>query len=245
MRLVGNDYGRIAGRLPRSFNALVVSFINSRKQETMKPYYQDEHCTIYHGDCREILPTIGTFDLLLADPPYGIGEARGKNKSRSCLATSKDYGVDFWDDNPVAKWAMLLARELCEKQVIFGGNYYDLPATKCWLIWDKVNGENDFADCELAWTNLEKAVRMKHHQWHGMIRKGQEQRFHPTQKPLEVMSWALAQAGEVATVLDPWMGSGTTLRACKDVGIKCVGIEREEKYCEIAVRRLAQECLAL
>jgi len=138
---------------------------------------------------------------------------------------------------------MLLARSLCKSQIIFGGNYYDLPPTTCWLVWDKLNGENDFADCELAWTNLPKAVRRKAHLWNGMIRKGQEERYHPTQKPLEVMTWALSMAGEVSTVLDPWMGSGTTLRACKDFGKSCVGIDREERYCEIAAKRLAQEVL--
>jgi DNA modification methylase len=211
----------------------------------MKPYYQDDKCTIYLGDCREILPTIGTFDLLLTDPPYGInaGDQR-RQKSRTKLALAKDYGVNDWDKSPVPDWTLSLAREICSKQIIFGGNYYALPPSRCWFVWDKENS-GDFADCELAWTNLDKSVRLKKHLWNGMIRKGQEQRFHPTQKPLEVMSWALGHAGEVKTVLDPWMGSGTTLRACKDVGIKCVGIEREEKYCEIAVQRLAQECLAL
>lgn len=205
-----------------------------------EPFYADEWVTIYHGDSREIMPHLKPFDLLLTDPPYGIGEAGGKNKSRSCMAKSKDYGVKSWDDQPVEEWVMHLARRLCEKQIIFGGNYYDLPPTKCWLVWDKENGENDFADCELAWTNMEKPVRRKLHRWHGMLRKGNESRHHPTQKPLEVMAWALKQAGEVQTVLDPWMGSGTTLRACKDAHVHCVGIEREREYCEIAVDRMAQ-----
>lgn len=205
-----------------------------------EPFYADEWVTIYHGDSREIMPHLKPFDLLLTDPPYGIGEAGGKNKSRSCMAKSKDYGVKSWDDQPVEEWVMHLARRLCEKQIIFGGNYYDLPPTKCWLVWDKENGENDFADCELAWTNMENPVRRKLHRWHGMLRKGNESRHHPTQKPLEVMAWALKQAGEVQTVLDPWMGSGTTLRACKDAHVHCVGIEREREYCEIAVDRMAQ-----
>ena len=140
---------------------------------------------------------------------------------------------------------MELARVKCKKQIIFGGNYYDLPETKCWLLWDKENGENGFADCEMAWTNLDKAVRRKVHRWNGMLRKGNEERFHPTQKPLAVMAWALMQAGDVQTVLDPWTGSGTTLRACKDAGVKCVGIEMQEKYCEIAAQRMLQEVLPL
>lgn len=222
----------------------------SLKQATagssLTPYYADAATIIYHGDCRVILPQLSEFDLLLTDPPYGIGEARAKNKTRSKIAVSKDYGDAEWDDKPVEEWVMFLARRLCKWSVIFGGNYYDLPPAKCWLLWDKENGENDFADCEMAWTNLDKAVRRIRHQWHGMLRKNNEPRFHPTQKPLDVMAWALRQApDDVQTVLDPWMGSGTTLRACKDHGKRCVGIEREERYCEIAANRLSQETLNL
>ena len=213
---------------------------------SLAPYYDHGGITIYHGDCREILPRLQPCDLLLTDPPYGIGEARSRNKTRSKLATSKDYGDAAWDDEPVPAWAMELARTLCRWQIIFGGNYYDLPRAKCWLVWDKENGENDFADCELAWTNLDKAVRRLRHQWHGMLRKGREERWHPTQKPLDVMAWALRHApDDVGTVLDPWMGSGTTLRAAKDHGKRAIGIEREERYCEIAANRLAQEALPL
>lgn len=218
---------------------------------TPAPFYQDEAVTIYCGDTRLILPFLGRFDLLLTDPPYGIKESSDKVKSRQrqqngnsrALADQRDYGEFAWDKEPVDEWVMMLARQICDKQIIFGGNYYTLPPTKCWLVWDKQNGDNDFADCELAWTNMDKAVRRKVHLWNGMIRKGQEARFHPTQKPLEVISWALGQAGDVQTVLDPWMGSGTTLRAAKDAGKKAVGIEQDEKYCKIAVERLKQEVL--
>ena len=221
----------------------------------MKPYYRDEYVTIYHGDCRVLMPSIidETFDLLLTDPPYGIGESSKKVAGRqkkahwkTCgmVADQRDYGEFAWDQTTVEEWVMFLARRLCRKQIIFGGNYYDLPPAKCWLLWDKENGETDFADAEMAWTNLDKAVRIKRHLWNGMLRKGQEERFHPTQKPLAVMAWALAQAGDdAATVLDPWMGSGTTLRACKDAGKRVIGIDREERYCEIAARRMGQEVL--
>jgi len=212
---------------------------------TPSPFYQDDFVTIYCGDTRLILPFLGRFDLLLTDPPYGIGaDNRRQILSRSKLAEPKDYGESNWDKDPVDDWLMLLARQICDKQIIFGGNYYALPPSSCWLIWDKEN-TGDFADGEMAWTNLQKAIRIKRHMWNGMIRKGQEARFHPTQKPLEVISWALGQAGDVQTVLDPWMGSGTTLRAAKDAGKKAVGIEREEKYCKIAAERLKQEVLCL
>jgi len=216
------------------------------------PYYSHGGITIYHGDCRVIMPRLQSFDLLLTDPPYGIGADKAMHKASGNVVghghrrvAKRTYEASDWDAETVDEWAMMLARSLCEKQVIFGGNYYALPPTKCVLVWDKENDGNKFADCEIAWTNLNGSVRMKRHLWNGMARKNSERRDHPTQKPLDVMAWALAMAGEVSTVLDPWMGSGTTLRACKDVGKQCVGIEREEKWCELAAKRMEQECLSL
>ncbi len=220
----------------------------------MKPYYEHVGIAIYHGSALAVLDEfdahfgVQPFDLLLTDPPYGIGEARGKNKSRSKIAEAKDYGVSAWDDRPATE-AIALARRLCRWQIVFGGNYYDLPPAKCWLVWDKDNGENDFADCELVWTNLQKAVRRLRYRWAGMLQEPgcqRDERQHPTQKPEAVMRWALMQAPQdVKTILDPFMGSGTTLVAAKRLGRQCVGIEREEKYCEIAAKRLAQEALPL
>ena len=206
------------------------------------PYYEDGSVVIYHGDCRDILPYLPKVDLVLTDPPDGIGAARGKNKSRGNLALATDYGIASWDDSPISQELIDVILGKSKYQVIFGGNYYTLPPTSCWLVWDKENGENDFADCELAWTNFQKATRLKRHLWHGMLRKGKEKRFHPTQKPLGVISWALSLCPEVPkTILDPFMGSGTTLRAAKDLGRKAIGIEVDEKYCEIAAKRMGQE----
>lgn len=212
----------------------------------MPPYYEKDGITIYHGDCREILPSLDDFDLLLTDPPYGIGEAAGKNKSRSNAASAKDYGVSDWDDSPIETELLDLCRSKAKWQIIFGGNYYPLPSSSCWLVWDKQNGNNDFADCELAWTNLRKAVRKFSWRWNGMIRKNNEPRFHPTQKPFSVMSWAMSQApGDCKSVLDPFMGSGTTLVAAKNNNLTAVGIEMQEEYCETAAVRLSQEMLIL
>lgn len=212
----------------------------------MTPYYEADGIAIYCGDCAEIAPTLGRFDLLCTDPPYGIGEAGNDNASRSKLAKSRDYGSATWDDAPPSEALLADIRSRSQWQCIFGGNYFALPPSSCWLIWDKENGANDFADAELAWTNYERAVRIKRHQWHGMLRVGKEPRFHPTQKPLAVMSWAISLCPERPTsILDPFMGSGTTLVAAKNLGIRAVGIEREVKYCEIAVRRLAQQTLTL
>ena len=218
----------------------------------MKPYYQDASCTIFHGRAEVIVPSIepAMFDLLLTDPPYGIGEARARNKTRSVKAVSRDYGDAAWDDRAPPRWVLDMLRARATHSIIFGGNYFDLPPSSCWLVWDKDNGENDFADCELAWTNLPKAVRRLKYRWQGMLQEKQgaerETRWHPTQKPIDVIRWAMSHApAEVATILDPFMGSGTTLRAAKDAGKRCVGIDAEERYCEIAAKRLAQEVLPL
>ena len=211
------------------------------------PYYEHAGITIYNADCREILPHLPKVDLVLTDPPYGIGEAAGRNKSRSNAAVAKDYGDSAWDDAPPAAWVLMLLRELSRYQIIFGGNYYGLPASSCWLVWDKLNGDNDFADCELAWTNLPKAVRRIQWRWAGMLQENmaaKEFREHPTQKPVGVMKWALSQApDDCGLILDPFMGSGTTLVAAKRLGRRAIGIEIEEKYCAIAAKRLSQEVL--
>lgn len=210
------------------------------------PYYADDAVALIHADCREVLPTLGRFDLLLTDPPYGIGEAAGKNKSRGCIAVSKDYGNLSWD-NSISD-SVYDAINICDNAIVFGGNYYKLPPSSCWLVWDKDNGKTDFADAELAWTNFKTAVRVFKYKWQGMLQgcmgAKKEQREHPTQKPLPLMLWCLENYSEKGQlVLDPFAGSGTTGRACKDLGRKCVLIEREEKYCEIAAKRMLQEVL--
>jgi DNA modification methylase len=202
-----------------------------------------EGVTLYLGDNREILPTLGKVDAVVTDPPYGLNEAAGKNKSRSVLATSKDYGNLSWDSSPPPAWLIAMLRDMSRHQIIFGGNYFDLPPSSCWLVWDKKNGNNDFADCELAWTNLPKAVRRIEWLWHGMMRKGSDVREHPTQKPLGVMAWALDQLpDDVRLICDPFMGSGTTGVAAIQKGLEFIGIEREVSYFDAACQRL-QEAL--
>jgi DNA modification methylase len=198
--------------------------------------------TLYLGDCREILPTLKQVDALVTDPPYGIGEASNANKSRSKLAVSKDYGVAAWDDQPIDNDLLRLVMLAGRWNVIFGGNYYSLPPTRCWLVWDKLNGDTDFADCEMAWTNLHKAVRRIRYMWHGMLRaNGEERGDHPTQKPLGVMSWCLQQLPDgTKSIIDPFMGSGTTGVACAKAGMRFTGIEREPQYFEAACRRIEQ-----
>jgi DNA modification methylase len=214
----------------------------------VKPYYEEAGIKIYHGDCREILPQLGRFDLLLTDPPYGIGVGRTSHATSGLVVghgnrrvAKRSYPLESWDD---AAPNLDIPRNVAVSQIIFGGNYFPLPPSKCWLVWDKqVNG--NFADCELAWTNLDKPVRKISWLWNGFAREGGEDRYdHPTQKPLGVMKWCISQVpNEVCSLVDPYMGSGTSLVAAKDLGILATGIELEERYCEIAANRLRQSVL--
>ena len=204
-----------------------------------------EGVTLYLGDCREVLPALPFMDAMVIDPPYGIREAARGNATRSKLAIARDYGDDRWDDE-TADDAVALAVTRAKYSIIFGGNYYDLPPSPCWLVWDKLNGSNDFADCELAWTNMRKAVRRIQFRWNGMIRQNNEPRGdHPTQKPLGVMRWTIGQLpSECLMIGDCFMGSGTTGCAAVEMGKSFVGIEREQKYFDIACRRIAESIMA-
>lgn len=197
------------------------------------------NATLYLARCENVLPSLPKVCAVVTDPPYGIGEAANSNASRSKLAASKDYGKEDWDDVPISDELMTAVIAAGKRAVVFGGNYYRLPPTRCWLVWDKENGENDFADCELAWTNLPKAVRRIRYMWHGMLRQNNEPRGdHPTQKPVGVMRWVLSHLPDAQTILDPFMGSGTTGVACMELGRSFIGIEKSERYFDIACRRI-------
>lgn len=192
------------------------------------------------GDCLEVMKELGRFDAVVTDPPYGIGEGNKKGQSRGKLAAPKQYaGTDGWDDAPASAEHISLIRTVSTNQIIFGGNYFEgLGPTTCWLIWDKQN-TGDFADCELAWTNLPKAVRRIYWRWNGMIRKGDDVREHPTQKPVGVIEWCINHLPETAqSILDPFLVSGTTIVACQRMGRQGTGIELDPDYFEIACRRV-------
>ena len=194
--------------------------------------------TLYLGDCLEILPTLGKVDAVVTDPPYGIGIARTGRVGGDNRAQVTDYGVSDWDDEPCSPEIITQILQCSKWQIIFGGNYFSLPPSPCWLVWDK-HGTGNFAQCELAWTNLSKPVQKIDWMWMGYWRKGGEDRFHPTQKPLGVMKWCISHLPEsVETIIDPMMGSGTTLVAAIAVGKKCTGIERDPRYFEIALERV-------
>jgi site-specific DNA-methyltransferase (adenine-specific)/modification methylase len=205
------------------------------------------NATLYLGDCAEILPTLGQFDAVVTDPPYGIDVLnktyRNKNlQPKNSLAKKREYNDDIgeWDNKPITKENIDLLRNISKWQIIFGGNYFELPPTKCWLVWDKETGNNDFADAELAWTNLNKAVRLKRYLWNGMLRANKEPRGdHPTQKPIGIMEWVISHLPlETQTIIDPYMGSGTTGVACVNMEKQFIGIEREQKYFDIACKRI-------
>lgn len=196
-------------------------------------------CSLYLGDCVDFVNQIPENAALVTDPPYGIGENSKKVASRGKLAKPKNYG-DFDWDHSAPQDLVDLYRAATNSQIIWGGNYFDLPPTSCYLVWDKQNGANDFADCELAYTNLKKAVRIFRWQWNGMIRRGNEDREHPTQKPLELMKWCVDFMPDSDLIVDPFMGSGTTGVACALRGRSFIGIERDERYFEIACRRIEQ-----
>jgi DNA modification methylase len=201
----------------------------------IEPYYQKDGITIYHGDCAEVLPELGRFDLLLTDPPYGLGE-------RICSdwmgTTKKD--ID-WDLKPCQE-SIANALHACAVAIVWGGNYFCnlMPPARCVLVWDKMNGTNDMADCEIALTTLDVNAQCfsRHH-----FSKGIGGKVHPTQKPLPLMRWCLTLVPKANHVLDPFMGSGTTLVAAKLEGRSATGIELSEEYCEKAANRLAQGVL--
>ena len=183
-------------------------------------------------------------DLVLTDPPYGIGENNEKNLSRGNLTKPKDYGHYEWDKKKITKEYFDEMFRVSKNQIVFGGNYYVdyLYNSSCWIIWDKKNGGNDFADCEMAWTSFNTAVRKIEHKWNGMFQqdmKWKEKRYHPTQKPLRVMEWIIknyTKEGEI--VLDPFCGSGTTLVACKRLHRNYIGFDLCDEYVRVCNKRL-------
>ena len=210
----------------------------------VKPYYLDDYACIVLGDCREILPHVSA-DVVVTDPPYGIAiDVRNGAGWRSPERTQCVFG----DESPFDP-SFLLG---FERVLLWGANHYAarLPEGGRWLVWDKRDGtgSNAQADCEMAWVRGSggTAARLYRLMWNGAVRDEERSvdRVHPTQKPLSLMRWCLGFL-PLGTVLDPFAGSGTTLRAAKDLGRKAIGIEIQERYCEIAAKRCAQEILGL
>jgi len=195
-----------------------------------------------NADCRDILPTLGKVDAVLTDPPYGIEYGKlmkGKGDGNGGLDRNrwKHYEEFDWDDQRPERGIFELLLEATDNQIIWGGNYFTdfLPPTMQWLVWDK--GQRDFslADCEFAWSSQRKAARIFTYTRPQALQDG---RVHPTQKPIALMKWCLGFLPDGTTILDPFMGSGTTGVAAVQMGRSFIGIEREPKYFEIACRRI-------
>lgn len=200
----------------------------------MKPYYEESGIVIYNTDCREVLPHLPRVDLVLTDPPYGIGFAAQPTKWQR-LAGKRP---ETWDNAAVDFLPLVLAAG--REQIIWGGNYYPLPPTRGLLSWFKPDAPPSMGSFELAWTSRDANPRQISQ---SISATNAERVGHPTQKPLAVMLWCLRQFPGTSTVVDPFGGSGTTAVACKQLGIACTLIEIEERYCAIAVERLRQEML--
>lgn len=197
-----------------------------------------EGVTLYLGDCREILPTLGKFDAVVTDPPYGIGVCGSEGGVTSLKSGAKNYGHQEWDNQPIEASHVRAMLDVSSVQIIWGGNYFanNLPPSQCWLVWDKINGAGfSLADVELAWTSLDKAARMFRVSRTATFSEG---KAHPTQKPIALMSWCLTHIPSAKTICDPFMGSGTTGVACARRGLHFTGIERESSYFDIACRRI-------
>lgn len=206
--------------------------------------------TIYNEDCLETMKRMpdGFVDLVLTDPPYGIGADKGVGGFGSSSHTARKY-TDDWDSaRPSAEYFNEILR-VGKNVIVFGGNFFTdlLPVNGHWIAWDKVGEikfDNPFGKCELAWTNSAKKSVNKY----VVIQQGfistEKERFHPTQKPVALFRQILEDySNEDSLIYDPFMGSGTTARACKDLGRNYIGSEISKEYCEIAEQRLRQEVL--
>ena len=186
--------------------------------------------TLYLGDCMEVLPTLPKVDAVITDPPFGLGK---KMKGGTWGVKEGCKEMLDWDASTPPAELIDLCISKGNAAIVFGGNYFDLPPSRCWLIWSKTNAVPTMADAELAWTNLDKPVK----RYDGLV--GRVEYGHPTQKPLGLMKWCIEQVKpEPQTILDPFMGSGTTGVAAVQMGRRFIGIEREPKYFDIALRRI-------
>lgn len=213
---------------------------------------------IIQGDCLEIMRTFAdkSFDLVITDPPYGIkafasgkmGGVSPQHDAKWSRPVNTVYKPTEWDSAIPSKEIFDEIFRVSKNQIIFGGNYFVnyLHNSACWIVWDKTGDmtPNNFADCELAWTSFSSPVKKILHKSKGFVRDEIEQRHHPTQKPVRVMQWIVANySKEGDKILDPFAGGGSTLLACKNMDRDCIGIEMVPDYCSIITSRLAQEIL--
>jgi len=187
---------------------------------------------IWLGDCRDVLPLIGRVDAVVTDPPYGIAGnwTKGCQRHGWQNANRQMELRNSWDSEPPSPDTFDLLLGASKTQIIWGGNYFDLPPSRCWLVWNKPERGFSLAEAELAWTSIDSVVRVID------ANRSETGREHPTQKPVSVMAFSIQKTKGI--VCDPFMGSGTTGVACVNLGRKFIGIEREPKYFDIARRRI-------
>lgn len=212
----------------------------------MTPYYDAGGITIYHGDCREIVPVVDSLEvaMLLTDPPYGISVVQSDGSVCGASSTIKHRPI-VGDDAPFDPRPWLTY----PKVVMWGANHFAhlLPPSSGWLVWDKreTTPTNWLSDAEMAWCSFKTPVRIFRHHWNGPVRKSERgSHLHPTQKPVALMRWIVEQWTEPGDlILDPFMGSGPVAQACAETGRRYIGVEMDESYCAAAVGRLAQGML--
>lgn len=188
---------------------------------------------LYLGDCREVMPTLSPVDAVVTDPPYGLGD--WNNRGSNAGGPFDSDATQEWD-KPIADDDIRMMRAISKYQIFWGANYYlgSLPRTKQMFVWNKGIRRMHFNDCEIAWcSQWREACRMFDLSPAGLEKE------HPTQKPLALMEWCVAQLPtDAGTILDPYLGAGTTGVACVNLGRRFIGIEVDERYFEISCRRI-------
>jgi len=192
-------------------------------------------CRLILGDCLEVMPLLGKVDAVVTDPPYGIGRD-GQKQTTGGNGGRKAYEFKGWDVTRPTQAIFDMMLEMSKRQVIWGGNYFAemLPPAAGWLVWDKGQRISQ-SDGELAYSNQGGAIRIIEQNRVALMIEGAQ---HPTQKPIAVMVRSVKHVRDAETILDPFMGSGTTLVACAKLGRKGIGIELDPEYFQIACERV-------
>jgi len=228
---------------------------------TQNPCYVQPFSEVFNEDCIQVMKRYPDkfFDIAVVDPPYGIKEAAGKNASRNKgfgkgnskskkITFSKDYGHKDWDNEPASVDYFIELKRVSKNQIIWGANHFieRIPNanSSSWIVWDKDNGESDFADAELAWTSFSKAVRMYKFRWNGLLQqdmKNKELRIHPTQKPVGLYNWIFHKYAESGQkILDTHLGSGSSRIAAHKAGLSFVGCEIDKDYFDAQEKRFKE-----
>jgi DNA modification methylase len=201
---------------------------------------------LWHGDCREVLPTLPRVAAVITDPPYGILNLAGEGSTTAVRTSPRQMGSGTLKNRilntSAVEWDVAPETEVFDAlragsawQIVWGGNYFALPPARGVLVWDKEQPWENFSQVEIAWTNLNRPAAI----FRESATRGTPDKVHPTQKPLSLMRWCVAMV-DAATILDPFMGSGTTGVACAEMGRAFVGIERDRKYFDLACERISR-----